>query len=68
MGALSTSRSFLEESLQVIASRAPLPHLEVETYTWSVLPEGERPSDDAGLVRGLAAEMRFVLSRLGHAS
>jgi len=24
--------------------------------------------DDAGLVRGLAAEMRFVLSRLGAAS
>jgi hypothetical protein len=68
MGALSTSRSFLEESLQVIASRAPLPHLELETYTWSVLPEGERPVDDAGLVRGLAAEMRFVLSRLGHVS
>ena len=68
MGALSTSRSFLEESLQVITSRTPVPHLEVETYTWSVLPEGERPVDDAGLVRGLAAEMRFVLSRLGTAS
>jgi sugar phosphate isomerase/epimerase len=68
MGALSTSRPFLEESLQVISSHTPLPHLEVETYTWSVLPEGERPVDDAGLVRGLAAEMRFVLSRLGHAS
>lgn len=68
MGALSTSRTFLEESLQVITSRTPVPHLEIETYTWSVLPEGERPVDDPGFVRGLAAEMRFVLSRLGSAS
>ena len=64
VGALSTSRGFLEKALRVATARSPVPHLEVETYTWSVLPEGERPADDAGLVRGLAAEMRFVLSQL----
>jgi hypothetical protein len=64
VGALSTSRSFLEEALSRVVSRVPVPHLEVETYTWSVLPEGERPADDEGLVRGLAAEMRFVMSLL----
>lgn len=32
-------------------------HLEVETYTWTVLPEDQRPVDDAGLVAGLAAEL-----------
>lgn len=64
LGALSTSRAFLEKALAVVAASSPVPHLEVETYTWSVLPEGERPTDDAGLVRGLAAEMRFALSLL----
>jgi sugar phosphate isomerase/epimerase len=66
MGALSTSRRFLEEALAAfLRGPGPVPHLEVETYTWSVLPEGERPTDDYGLVNGLASEMRFVLSRLG---
>lgn len=34
------------------------PHVEVETYTWSVLPLDQRPDDDAGLVAGIAAELR----------
>jgi len=68
VGALSTSRGFLEEALGLFVNTAPLPHLEVETYTWSVLPAGERPVDDDGLVRGLVAEMRFVLSQLGASS
>lgn len=43
-------------------------HLEVETYTWSVLPPGHRP-DDAddpveGLVSGIAAELAWTLDRL----
>jgi sugar phosphate isomerase/epimerase len=70
-GVLSTTRSFLTDTLRLLAAGAvpgPLPHLEVETYTWSVLPEGERPEDDAGLIRGLAAEMRFVLQALGTAA
>jgi hypothetical protein len=29
-----------------------------------VLPEAERPHDDEGLVRGLAAELRFILEEL----
>lgn len=39
-------------------------HLELETYTWSVLPEGRRPQDDEGLVEGLAAELRWVADQL----
>ncbi|MDD9205716.1 metabolite traffic protein EboE [Georgenia sp. 10Sc9-8] len=35
-------------------------HLELETYTWSVLPPGQRPGDDTGLVAGLAAELGWV--------
>lgn len=39
-------------------------HLEVETYTWSVLPAGERPANDDGLVAGLAAELAWTRDRL----
>jgi hypothetical protein len=59
-GSLGTTRSFLEAALPPLAALDPLPHLEVETYTWSVLPEAERPHSDADLMRGLAAEVRFA--------
>jgi len=39
-------------------------HLEVETYTWTVLPPEERPEDDAGLVRGIARELAWTSDRL----
>ncbi len=37
-------------------------HLEVETYTWSVLPDP--PRDDAGLVAGLVKELAWTRDRL----
>lgn len=39
-------------------------HVEVETYTWDVLPPGMRPTDEAGLVRGLAGELAWVRDEL----
>jgi sugar phosphate isomerase/epimerase len=39
-------------------------HVEVETYTWSVLPEGSRPTDAEGLVAGIAAEVAWVRDHL----
>jgi hypothetical protein len=39
-------------------------HLEVETYTWGVLPAEHRPHDDASLVDGIAAELAFTRSEL----
>lgn len=39
-------------------------HLEVETYTWTVLPPARRPVDDAGLVEGLARELAWAADRL----
>ncbi|GAA1274332.1 metabolite traffic protein EboE [Streptomyces javensis] len=35
-------------------------HLEVETYTWQALPTDMRPSDHAGLTKGIAAELAFA--------
>ncbi|WP_152191585.1 metabolite traffic protein EboE [Georgenia satyanarayanai] len=44
--------------------RALTDHLEVETYTWSVLPADQRPTDDAGLVAGIAAELDHARAEL----
>ncbi|MEU2283382.1 metabolite traffic protein EboE [Streptomyces sp. NPDC013178] len=38
-------------------------HVEVETYTWSVLPEHLRPRGREGLVAGLAAELAWTRDR-----
>jgi len=65
VGEVDTTRDFLRGAL--VWLRAPgraLPHLEVETYTWSVLPEGERPSDTASLCAGIAAELAWVAAEL----
>lgn len=60
VGNISTTRPFLLAALAQLSALAVLPHLEVETYTWSVLPEHERPKSDAELTRGLANEIAFV--------
>jgi len=44
--------------------RALCDHLDVETYTWSVLPESRRPAGDADLADGIAAELAFARDEL----
>jgi sugar phosphate isomerase/epimerase len=62
---IGTTRTFLVDAIAALrAGPGPLPHLEVETYTWSVLPDGERPTDDAALVAGIAAELRWAMEQL----
>ena len=57
---IATTRPFLERALPPLAALDPPPHLEVETYTWSVLPEAERPQNAGELIAGLAKEVTFV--------
>jgi sugar phosphate isomerase/epimerase len=60
VGGIRTTRPFLEAAIPALCALPELPHFEVETYTWAVLPEGERPKEDADLVRGLAEELRWA--------
>jgi hypothetical protein len=63
IGPLRTTRPQLKAALQAIAQLDYAPHLEVETYTWNVLP-GEKPN----LVEGLARELnatRELLAEVG---
>lgn len=36
------------------------PHIEVETYTWEVLPDGLRPEDDASLIKSINRELTWL--------
>lgn len=65
---LTSTRPVLQRTLAaLLGGDCPLTtHLEVETYTWSVLPQP--PRDSAELVAGIAAELdwtRRELHRLG---
>lgn len=66
VGQVDTTRDFLRDALAWLAAPCarPLPHLEVETYTWTVLPEKERPRDTATLCAGIAAELAWVRDQL----
>ncbi len=61
---LSTTRPVLTESLATLlgGATARTHHVEVETYTWDVLPEQHRPA--GGLVDGIAAELDWTRRRM----
>lgn len=62
---LRSSRGELRASLTALVGgpRARVHHLEVETYTWSVLPGGG-PTDDDAFAAALAAELAWVRAEL----
>jgi sugar phosphate isomerase/epimerase len=61
---LRTTRRELDDLLGLMfgGPSAVTDHVEVETYTWSVLPDA--PTDDAGLIAGIAAELAWTRERL----
>lgn len=67
---LTTTLPVLERSLARLVGgpRAATHHLEVETYTWQVLPPALRPTTPGQLADGIAAELtlaRDLLTDLG---
>lgn len=61
-GALQSTRSDIETVLQ-LWSKAPFtPHLEVETYTWDVLPDKNQLS----LTQSIYRELAWVVDQLNH--
>ena len=59
IGALGTTHGEVRKALAAIAKLDYAPHLEVETYTWSVMP-----GEQVDLVAGLAAEMTATATLL----
>lgn len=60
---LGSTRSLLTPRFAALLGRGVTEHLEIETYTYSVLPPDLAPSDIAA---GVAREYRWVLSRIIH--
>lgn len=61
-GPLQSTRDVLSEVLGICRTQAIAPHLEVETYTWGVLPEDLRTDDIDG---DIARELTWVRTQLG---
>lgn len=55
LGPLGTTRPDLKRALKAVAQLPYAPHLEVETYTWEVLPGTTKPNLIAGLAHELTA-------------
>ena len=53
LGPLGTTRDSIRHAVDAVRELPYAPHLEVETYTWEVLPDGSQMS----LVDGLSAEV-----------
>jgi hypothetical protein len=62
---LWTTRPDLDRALEHVARDGGVEHLEIETYTWDVLPDAERRAGSGSdLVDSLEREYRHVLSVL----
>jgi hypothetical protein len=57
----STTQNFLKEILALHRANPISAHLEVETYTWDVLPERYRGADVSAAI---ARELNWVRKRL----
>lgn len=65
-GSLTSTRPALRATLDALLAgpAAITKHVEVETYTWQVLPVEQRPRTDADLVEGLAKELDWTRGEL----
>lgn len=61
LGPFENTQPFLRELLSMQARDPLTAHLEVETYTWDVLPEEHRGE---GVVSAVARELQWVLDRM----
>jgi sugar phosphate isomerase/epimerase len=62
---LSATTDVLRTAIATLKSTVDtMPHVEVETYTWSVLPETAGNGGDTALIRGIAAELRWAVANL----
>jgi hypothetical protein len=60
LGSLGTTRNELKLALAAVAQLDSAPHLEVETYTWDVLPGGSSVALVDGLTRELTATRALI--------
>ncbi len=59
--AVKTTREDMLRAYRFALANDLCRHFEVETYTWTVMPEQERPADDAALAVAMARELAFIV-------
>ncbi len=64
LGRFASTQSYVRELLGVLRNEPRTSHLEVETYTWDVLPEEHRREPIADAV---ARELAWVIAEMGRA-
>jgi hypothetical protein len=57
---IQTTRGEMLRALRYALKHDLCSHFEIETYTWSVLPEEHRPADDKELAKALSRELDFI--------
>lgn len=62
MGSVRTTREDMLRAYAFALEHDLCRHFEVETYTWTVMPESERPADDAALAAAMARELAFIVA------
>ncbi|MFN0197311.1 MAG: metabolite traffic protein EboE [Planctomycetaceae bacterium] len=60
LGPLDTTRQELKSALQAVSELEYAPHLEVETYTWEVLPGDQKMPLVEGLTQELTATWKLL--------
>lgn len=61
---LRTTQDFMCEIISALRHQPDMPLFEVETYTWNVMPDSERPNDAKSLAACIADELRYAKEKL----
>lgn len=61
---VSTTRDTIEECLQCLTRGNQKPHIEIETYTWQVLPSNLYDGTQACLIKGLSREYEWLVDTM----
>ncbi|WP_086931535.1 metabolite traffic protein EboE [Agarilytica rhodophyticola] len=60
----TTTRQAIEEFLDSLLTFSYKPHIEVETYTWHVLPEFKHNATEHALIEGLGLERQWLVEQM----
>jgi sugar phosphate isomerase/epimerase len=62
LGPFLSTQAFVRTLMAMLRDESVSPHLEIETYTWSVLPQDYRDED---IVTSVVREMQWILEQCG---
>lgn len=64
LSGFTTTQKAIEEFLDTLITFDYAPHIEVETYTWHVLPEFQVNDSEQALIQGLSREREWLINEM----